>query len=585
MGKPIYIGDSSFESMVEEGAYIVDKTRYLKSIFKDGNSVSLITRPRRFGKSLTQSMLKSFLEINYEAPEDTAKPRRLFTGFEILKDTAFCEENLGRWPVIFLSLKKVEGDDYATALRRLVSTVVDCAQEVDFLLESPKLKRSTKANLTAILNLKALAPDDQKDLISDSLQMLVNAMYEAYGRRVVVLVDEYDVQLNKARANGYYTGMRNLVRQMLGNALKDNPRLKKAVVTGCLRIAKESIFTDFNNFCCHSIASASLSAVCGFTPEEAHAILKDFGLLAFEERTRAHYDGYRFGTTEIYCPWDLLSFCRDKTSAAVKGSAAQETTYPHYWVNTSSNDIVDEFVRYADESHLRILKKLLAGIQVAAPIIDELSFSELDADHSSDKLLSLLYASGYLTSNGTDAEGNVILRIPNEAVLDCFERRIAASFEKKGVNTVSAGREVTEALFAGRPFKAGECVSEFLSRAMSLRDGGSEAFYHGLVLGLFNNEEKNLSSNREAGNGCPDICLTDSERGVGVIVELKKARAADEDTLAAACEAGLKQILDRKYYVPFIGTEIRTVRLYGAAFCGKYCRMIEKSFETKDLKR
>ncbi len=175
-----------------------------------------------------------------------------------------------------------------------------------------------------------LAPDDQKDLISDSLQMLVNAMYEAYGRRVVVLVDEYDVPLNKARANGYYTGMSNLVRQMLGNALKDNPRLKKAVVTGCLRIAKESIFTGFNNFGCHSIASTSLSAVCEFTPDEAHAILKDFGLLAFEEGTRAHYDGYRFGTTEIYCPWDLLSFCRDKTSAAVEESAAQETTYPHY---------------------------------------------------------------------------------------------------------------------------------------------------------------------------------------------------------------------------------------------------------------
>lgn len=585
MEKPIYVGESSFESMVEENAYLVDKTHYIKSIFKDGNSVSLITRPRRFGKSLTQSMLKNFLELDYKTPGDTTKPQRLFSGFEILKDEAFCQENLGQWPVIFLSLKKVEGDDYATARRRLVSTVVDCAQSLDFLLESPKVKRSTKSNLTNLLSLKALPAEEQEDLVSDSLQMLVNALYEAYGRRVVVLVDEYDVPLNKARTFGYYTDMRNLVRQMLGNALKDNPRLKKAVVTGCLRIAKESIFTGFNNFGCHSIGSTTLSGVCGFTPEEAHTVLQDFGLLAFEDGTREHYDGYRFGRTEIYCPWDLLSFCRDKTANGAATDSADKTTYPHYWVNTSSNDIVDEFVRYADESHLRILKALMSGKTVAAPVIEELSFSELDADHSSEKLLSLLYAAGYLTSAGTDTDGNVILRLPNEEIRDCFKRRITASFDKKGASTMSAGQSVTEALFAGRPFQAGERVSEYLSRAMSVRDGGSEAFYHGLILGLFNCEESCLSSNREAGNGYPDIVLTDSKRGIGVILELKKAAAADETTLATACETGLRQILERKYYAPFIGTEIQTVRLYGAAFCGKNCRIIERSFKTSDLKR
>ena len=194
--KQIYVGESSFESMVEENAYLVDKTRYIKSILKDGNSVSLITRPRRFGKSLTQSMLKNFLELDYEKPGDTTKPHRLFSGFEILKDEVFCRENLGQWPVIFLSLKKVEGDDYATARRRLVSTVVDCAQSLDFLLESPKVKWSTKSNLTNLLSLKALPAEEQEDLVSDSLQMLVNALYEAYGRRVVVLVDEYDVPPN-----------------------------------------------------------------------------------------------------------------------------------------------------------------------------------------------------------------------------------------------------------------------------------------------------------------------------------------------------------------------------------------------------
>ena len=227
----------------------------------------------------------------------------------------------------------------------------------------------------------------------------------------------------------------------------------------------------------------------------------------------------------------------------------------------------------------------MSGKTVAAPVIEELSFSELDADHSSEKLLSLLYAAGYLTSAGTDTDGNVILRLPNEEIRDCFKRRITASFDKKGASTMSAGQSVTEAPFAGRPFQAGERVSEYLSRAMSVRDGGSEAFYHGLILGLFNCEESCLSSNREAGNGYPDIVLTDSKRGIGVILELKKAAAADETTLAAACETGLRQILERKYYAPFIGTEIQNVRLYGAAFCGKNCRIIERSFKTSDLKR
>ena len=308
-------------------------------------------------------------------------------------------------------------------------------------------------------------------------------------------------------------------------------------------------------------------------------------MLAFEDGTREHYDGYRFGHTEIYCPWDLLSFCRDKTADGAATDSADKTTYPHYWVNTSSNDIVDEFVRYADESQLRILKTLMTGKTVATPVIEELSFSELDADHSSEKLLSLLCAAGYLTSAGTDTDGNVVLRLPNEEIRDCFKRRITASFDKKGANTMSAGQSVTEALFTGRPFQAGERISEYLSRAMSVRDGGSEAFYQGLILGLFNCEEKCLSSNHEAEKGYPDIVLTDSQRGIGVILELKKAAAADETTLATACETGLRQILERKYYAPFIGTEIQTVRLYGAAFCGKNCRIIERSFKTSDLKR
>ncbi len=570
----LLVGESSFANLREQGAYYVDKTAFIPAILNDGNVVSLITRPRRFGKTLLQSTLQSFFEINYRDFEDREAKAALFDGLKVASDKAFCEANLGRWPVLFVSFKEANGDTFEEAVAALARIVSETAQEYAFLADSERLLAIRRQAVEQLMGLQNADFMQKQDRLANSLKMLVQALYSFCNKKVIVLIDEYDVPLHRARVGGYYEKMMLLLREMLGGALKDNKYLRKGVVTGCLRISKESVFTGLNNFGCHTISDNTMAEAIGFTSAEAARILADFGLSAEVAAVKRHYDGYRFGEKEIYCPWDLLSFCRDAQGTG-------EKKFKNYWIHTSSNDLIEEFLHYADESHLVLLRKLLAGQTVEAKIVEDLSFAELNASHSSQQLLSLLYCTGYLTAVESNDGGMKRLRVPNEEVRDCFERQVATYFSADGGDYRNAGRSLMQKLVDGEGILAQGVLQKFLTKCISVRDASAEGFYHGLVLGLLGvGDSAVLESNRESGDGYSDIRLVDST-GVAVILEIK--RTDDVKSLPEAAARAMAQIHARRYGVHFATTGARMIRLYGVAFSGKHCLVVQESYLPQDL--
>ncbi len=570
--KLLLVGASSFAKLRKRGAYYVDKTSFIPKILCDGNDVSLITRPRRFGKTLMQRTLQSFFEINYANPEDRSETEALFKDLDIASNTDFCNAHMGRYPVIFLSLKEICSTTFEDAVATLSAVMADAVDHFSFLLTNQKLSEKTRSDLKKCTELKEFSTQIQKTFLADSLKILVQALSAAFDREVIVLIDEYDVPFNYARTNGYYNELLPLIRSLLSNALKDdNDSVFKTVVTGCLRLAKESVFTGLNHFGCHPLSGSSLSAAVGFTSSEARQVLADFGLSACGPDVRRHYDGYRFGTEEIYCPWDLMCFCRD---AAGKENVA----FQNYWIHTSGNDLITEFLRCADETHLESLRALLQGKTVRSPIIEDLSFAEIDASHSSVQMLSLLYCTGYLTSSGIESDGQFKLRIPNNEIRDCFERQIAAYFSDQSDDYVHVGRSLAKALAAGNGAFANDLLQDFLTRIISVRDTGAESFYHGTVLGLLGSAlRRSLKSNAEAGDGYSDIQFLDYANNTAVILELKKTETAA--SLEAAAAQALQQIHDRRYYAEYLSAGVGKVQLYGMAFCGKECRCTKETID------
>ena len=568
--KLFVLGDTSFERMRKRGAYFVDKTAYIRQIYEDGNYVTLITRPRRFGKTLTQSMLKSFFALDFAAPDDRTQAQALFKGLAVEKDTAFYEANLGRWPVLSLSFKDVGGNTFEDALTSLSTTLSDCVQKYAFLSTSEKLTEFQRSEMTTLQNLPNLPTSVKKEKSKAALAAIIFAFYTVFEHSVIVLLDEYDVPLNKARTGGYYTDMIDVIREMLSRGLKDSDYLEKAVVTGGLRIAKESVFTGLNHFGCHTISDDSLSDALGLTADEPKKVLADFGLSQYADAVRQHYDGYRFGNREMYSPWNLLCFCRDNTGKDV-------TEFTHYWVNTSSNDLIKEFVHYTDEPHLLLLRDLLAGKTVTGRITEDLSFAELNAAHSPENLLSLLYASGYLTSLRKNADGSRELTIPNEEVRSCFMREIADYFNPNDSYYQAVGRDLLTALSTGNGANANRILQRFLLRYVSVRDTGSESFYHGMVPSLLGAAlDDDLASNHEAGDGYPDVSFLNPADNTAVILEFQQAASSDTATLRASAQDALSQIHERRYALPFTDAGCRTIRLYGIAFSGKTCYIVQE---------
>ena len=567
--KLLLVGDSSFRSLRKRNAYYVDKTAFIESILNDGNSVSLITRPRRFGKTLLQTTLECFFALNYHHPEDRNEVRALFSGLTVTRNEPFCDTHMGQWPVILISFKDFNGNSFEDCVQSLARILYAAAKDFAFLADSSALNGFDRRDFLKVLHVKELPFHEQKTVLAEGLKVLMQVLRSVYGKEVIVLVDEYDVPLNHARTAGYYNDLFPLLKEMLSAALKDNKNLFKGVVTGCLRIAKESVFTDLNNFGSHSVSDSDLAAAVGFTRDEADHILSDFNLTPWSVPVRQHYDGYRFGNEEIYCPWDLLSFCRDFAKK-------RPIVFNNYWINTSSNELITEFIRYADEAHLNLLRTLMSGNPITARVTEDLSFAEINASHSPQHLLSLLYCTGYLTCVGTTDDGLMTLQIPNQEVRQCYERQIATYFSKDGTDYIQTGKELAARLVAGQSGAANTFLQNFLGRYVSVRDTGSEAFYHGLLLGLLSTSGRlSLESNQESGDGYFDLRFVDAHDNVAVILELKKTdNPAD---LSDTSRRALRQIHERRYFADYTGAGFRHVWLYGVAFSGKHCRMaVEK---------
>lgn len=550
------VGIENFEEIRSLGFYYVDKTRLIERLLEKWGKVNLFTRPRRFGKTLNMSMLRYFFEIGTNPT--------LFDGLYIAQNRALCEAHLGKYPVISISLKNVDGLSFEEARSRLMGVVRDEASR------HYELKTSEK-NIEEHRKRFAKLVEGTGENLDDSLYFLSQMLYRHYGQKVVILIDEYDVPLDKAFQNGYYEEMVSLIRGLLGQALKTNEYLNFAVLTGCLRISKESIFTGLNNFKVYSIIDDDYDEQFGFTNDEVVQMLDCHGLAEKLPEIREWYDGYRFGNSDVYCPWDVINhvdrLC-DKTDAEPRA----------YWMNSSGNGLVRRFVDTAGGKTREEIEQLIAGEAIEKPLHLELTYSEID--ESIENLWSVLFTTGYLTQVGRNEDGAYRLVIPNREIREVFVSQIQKWFR----DTVTRDRKPLQtfcaAIQSGDDAAAQKILNTLLARSISIldsraREGKKENFYHGLLIGLLDSEPNWLvRSNVEAGDGYADIIIESEDPDAGVIIEVKYAQTAQG--LEAACEAALRQIKDR-HYDAYLRNEAREdIRICGIAFWKKRCRVVSE---------
>ena len=561
MRKKLPIGIENFGEFSTEGFYYVDKTPFIKELLQSWGKVNLFTRPRRFGKSLNMSMLKNFFEIG-NIPE-------LFAGLKIMEEKELCEKYMGKFPVISISLKSVDGLKYEAAVAALRRVIGNEACRFDFLAESERLGQNDKglySGLTDVKDGKFLMTDD---LLTDSLQTLSQLLEKHYGQKVILLLDEYDVPLDKAFQGGYYDEMVSLIRNLLGNALKTNDSLYFAVLTGCLRISKESIFTGLNNLKIHTISDVRYDEYFGFTNADVDQLLEFYGLSSYKNMIRDWYDGYRFGDTDVYCPWDVINYCDELL-------AAPNTPPKNYWANTSGNDLVRRMLKNASLTTKNEVEELLNGGQITKRIKQELTYREID--DSIEHVWSVLYATGYLTGKHAEQEDADIFRlwIPNGEIRKLFYELVEDWFREVTRSDTARISRFCGAFPAGDTDTIQEMLSDYLWDSISVRDTAvrrnmKENFYHGMLLGLLQSQDSWLvKSNAETGEGYSDISIQTPER-VGIVIELKYA---DDGNLETACKAALRQIEEKKYAHGLKRRGMKKIIRYAIAFYEKEC-MVE----------
>ena len=555
------VGIEDFAEIRQAGFYYVDKTKFIEQLLDGWGKVNLFTRPRRFGKTLNMSMLRYFFEIGADAS--------LFDGLQIAKNKKLCEEYQGKYPVIFLSFKNVEGLTFADAQYRLAELIAGEAERFAFLAQSDKLtenERSLYCGLTAVREGRyALAGE----VLVSALQLLSKLLSKHYGQKTIILLDEYDVPLDKAFQNGYYKEMVSLIRGMLGQALKTNEFLQFAVLTGCLRVSKESIFTGLNNFKVLSITDNRFDEQFGFTDAEVEQLLAAYNLADHLDETKAWYDGYRFGAADVYCPWDVINHVDMLRSNPLAKSQA-------YWINTSGNALVKLFIEMADKSTRDELERLVAGEAIEKHIRLELTYDEIDS--SIDNLWSVLFTTGYLTQKGVTEDGAYKLVIPNQEIREVYKLQIQEWFKKK----VFADTEQLQSFWQAFAMGDSEAVELFLNRTLSNsisvfdakgRDAERENSYHMLLVGLLAGKADWLvRSNVEAGEGFADIIVETDDLDAGVIVELKYAQTMT--AMEKSCAKALAQIRAKRYAEYLHNNGREKVLLYGIAFCKKKCRVM-----------
>jgi len=562
------MGIESFKEIRRQKFYYVDKTALIRELLENWGKVTLFTRPRRFGKTLNMSMLKCFFEIGCD--------KALFDGLEISQETQLCEEYQGKFPVISITLKGATGrtfDEAKNMLRRLIGKE---AQRFQFLMESDKLTELEHQQYKALIYMNEKGIFDMEDeVLKDSLLTLSQLLKKHYQQDVIILIDEYDVPLDKAYQSGYYDDMVDLIRSLFGNALKTNDSLYFAVLTGCLRISRESIFTGLNNFKVYTVKDVRYKEYFGFTDVEVRQMLEYYGFLAHYDAVKEWYNGYLFGNTSIYCPWDVVNYCGDLRDASV-------TSPQNYWVNTSSNDIIRRFVSKANTTTRDELELLIDGGSVKKMIRQELTYRDLDS--SIDNLWSILFTTGYLTQRGTESGDLTELVIPNREIRWIFVQQIREWFREESVKDTEKLERFCRAFQENDTTAIEKGFNDYLWNTISIRDTSvrkemKENFYHGILLGLLAYMDGWLvKSNAESGEGYSDISIEIRQHEIGIVIELKYA---EDGAFEAGCQEALRQIHEKEYESALIKNGLHTIYRYGIACYKKRCKVVSERLEVK----
>ena len=601
---------TSFEELKDENGYFVDKTEFIKTVFTDSAKVLLFTRPRRFGKTLLMTMFESFLQINPEKPFDTSVQQNYFKGTKILEDKEFCQKFMGQYPVIEISLKDVDGDNFEEAYECFASTIFRLASEYQYLLNSPNLSDSDKEELKNLTTKSYLVQLKNQISIKDSLRTLATALYKEYGKYPILLIDEYDVplanasfhDLQNAKKNSddknfksdYHSRMVTLMKGFFG-ILKDKKTLTKTILTGCLKVAKNSLFTGVNNFKVNTVLSENedYTGIIGFTKEETYKFLKDYKMDNFAQKVKEHYDGYKFYDKEMFCPWDIVSFISDYYKKNLKGTL-KLNRLENYWEGTTSDKSLSSYIGYLTDKDNQKMQDLVDGKAIGFQLNESMNYDCL-SQHDSNDFWSLLLHSGYLTldwektdeaelSKDHTTDKTVYVRIPNLEILGCFNNNIKKKFSSDFKEN-NLHNKLVNALSCGNQKDVYDIFFDMLQKYVSIRDTATKAplenYYHGFINGIFTCCEDIISeyhSNYEAGNGYPDITFKADRNTKAVIIEIK-ATSNDEDMDELAADA-LSQIEEKNYALPFTKqSKITEIYAYGLVFCKKDCLVVCKKLK------
>ena len=605
-------GDT-FAEVREKNRYYVDKTPYLKQVFSedeavdensliDGTTVLLLTRPRRFGKTMLMNMFESFLNINYEKPGDTSIQDKFFKGTKILEDQKFCKKYMGQFPVISITLKDVLGDSYEDAYFQLAGIVADKVNEYGFLKDSPALNDDDKDTFSKLSNKDFLIKSSAKTryYITKAIASLSLMLYKHFNKQVYILIDEYDVPLAKAHAKGFHEKMVNLMSSFLGflkdpqkDPLKKTSIISKVVLTGCLKVAKNSIFTGVNNLYVNTVADqeTEYTGIIGFTKDETQKILKDYELDDFSQAVKNYYDGYKFYDKEMFCPWDVISFIRKNFNFKQTGNT-DDIKLGNYWDKSSSDSALGEYLGYLTDNDNQKMQNLVNGKSISFQLNDSMNYDTL-SEHKSDDFWSLLLHTGYLTVDWVQTQKeelakennkDIFVKIPNLEILECFENNILDRFGKI-LSKDNLALNIANALLEGKVDFVQDKLGPLLRSFVSVRDTATKAphenYYHGFLNGIFTNCKDNLGeyhSNYESGDGYPDILFKDIDCRKVAIIEIKSASVGSD--LVTLSETALSQIEEKNYSEPFMSNRmIQSIDAYGVAFAGKNCAVSVKKLK------
>lgn len=553
--KKLPLGIENFEDLIRNDFYYIDKTGLIRDILKQPAKVTLFTRPRRFGKSLNMSMLEKFF-----SPESD---KHIFDGLVITQEKELCKKHMGRYPVISVSLKGINAPSYDTAFKMLVMMINEAAEKVQYLRNSERLSEAEKGFFEELLSRNM----DEATAFG-SLRLLSRLLYKHHGQPVIVLIDEYDVPLAKAFSNGYYEQMVFLIRNLFEQVLKTNDSLHFAILTGCMRISKESIFTGLNNLSVRSVTDLRYDEYFGFTDAEVQELLNYYGFSNCYDAIKEWYDGYQFGNTDVYCPWDVMNYCDtllDELNAQPE----------NYWVNTSSNDAVRKFIEECDNGTTkREIERLIAGETIEKEIYQELTYQDMYT--SIDHIWSVLFTTGYLTQKGKIEGNRYKLAIPNLEIRSIYTSQIMTLFQENVKKDGQLLTQFCDALNQGNTSEVENCLNRYLRKTISIRDTFvkkqlKENFYHGILVGILGLKDYwGITSNRETGDGYSDIVVETENSQKGIILEVKYAH---DGNLEAASQKAVKQIEKTNYAQELQDEGIDTILKYGIAFYKKRCKV------------